>query len=186
MKLLRHLDNILKTWSDPPTFVTKVSFDALHGNQVKDIRQKIVRHQLDFVVVLGEAVVQREEEEFALQLSLRLSSAAGDCKAESALQVSPIADARDHPLGAKIKGGVGQPNPKSTELVDFLLALPRTMRLSHLVQALQDIQALAPSSTSPELSSFTSDIGSILPLAKELDQRLLSENHFSKDVITEL
>ena len=78
------------------------------------------------------------------------------------------------------------PHPVWTELVTVLVTLPPTMRLGHLVQKLEYVQKITTSSALPKLSAFGEDVGALLGLAREADERLLKENHFSNDVMREI
>lgn len=187
---LRHLHNVLKKWPDPPTFSAAVTFGALHSHQIRDIRQKIIRHQFEFTVILSETTFIPDEDEFAVALSSLLTSnpTSEPQLGKDGIDVQVIPDRDPYELFtvAEVEDREENPHPVSTELVDLLLALPRTMRLSHLVQTLQHIHEITTSPFSSEYSAFRSDVEGILNLAKELDKRLLNENHFSKDVLTEL
>jgi hypothetical protein len=60
------------------------------------------------------------------------------------------------------------------------------MRLSRLAEKLEYVQKLTTSSEFITLSAFSEDVECLLGLARDLDERLLKENHFSKDVQREM
>lgn len=187
---LKAFHNVLRKWPDPPTFSAMVTFGALHNGQVKEIRQQIIRHQLEFTIFLSKATFLPEEDDLADALSslLRSDSTLGpeDRINETDAQIFHNADTYDPLVAAEIENRGGSSHRVWTELVNLLLTLPRTLRLSHFVQKLQDIHKITASSAFPELSAFNFDVENILNLAKELDKRLLGENHFSKDVQREM
>jgi hypothetical protein len=187
---LRHLHHTLRKWPDPPTFSATLKFGAMHTSQVKDTRQKIIRHQLEFAAFLSEATFLPEGDEFSGALSSLLPS-------DSTFRQEDRVRGID--LETPQNGAVYEPtrivaiedrdekqHPVWIELTNLLLNLPRTLRLSHLLQELEHIHKITTSSAFPKFATFRSDIESVLDLAKELDKRLLSENYFSKDVEREM
>lgn len=182
-KELKDLHSVLRKWPNPPTLSATVTFGALHSHKIKDIRRRVIRHQLEFTVILSKTTFLPEEDEFAIALRTLLS------KPEvSTVEVRPHQEPYSLFTVTKTEDRddeMGNP-PPTTELVDVLLKLPKTMRLSRLVQTLQQIHEITTSPFVPSFATFRSDVAGILDLAKELDKRLLGENHFSQDVKVEL
>ena len=164
-----------------------VTFGALHNSEFKSLRGKIIRHQLSFTVLIAEGTFPPGDD-FAGALSSMLCP---DLEPEY----------RIHETGAQVSQNGGPyppleveieqeeyntPHRAWTELVNLLLTLPPTVRLSHLVEKLEYVQKLTTSSELPTLSAFREDVECLLGLARELDERLLKANHFSKDVQREM
>lgn len=190
---LKQLHNILRKWPDPPTFTAMVTFGTLHKHDFKSLREKLIRHQLSFTVLLSDAALLSEDD-FAGALS-SLMEDGGQFVPEDRI---PSIDAPITPNGNLSfpfesereieleEEEYKTPHPVWTELVNVLLTLPPTMRLSHLVKKLEYIQKITTSNAFPKFSAFESDVGSLLGLVRESDERLVKENHFSKDVRREL
>jgi hypothetical protein len=72
------------------------------------------------------------------------------------------------------------------KIIGLIRTLPPTLRLSHLVEKLDQLQSVAAETGLLQSLQFSLDIVQVLDLARKLDQRLVCENHFSKDVKEEL
>jgi hypothetical protein len=57
---LRALHHILRKWPNPPTFSAMVTFGALHNSEFKSLREKIIRCQLSFTVLIAEGTFRSE------------------------------------------------------------------------------------------------------------------------------
>ena len=183
---LRALHHILQKWPDPPSFPAMVTFGALHNNRVKDLRRKFIKHQLELTIFLAEATAPASEEDFAdgfSPLGLGPKDYVNEVDAEASQNRETFPPVHLEEIENREKTNT---HPVWDELLDLLLTLPPTMRLSHLVQTLQHMHKITTSSAFPKFSAFDSDVKGLLILAKQLDERLLSENHFSRDVLKEL
>lgn len=163
-----------------------VTFGALHNSQFKDLRHKIIKHQLELTMLLAEATAPASEADFAGRFS-PLGPGPEDGISEIDAEV-PQSGGSYRPAHLEQIGDRDEANtnPAWNELVNLLLTLPQTMRLSHLVQTLQHMHDITTTSTFPKFSAFTSDVEELLNLTTQLDERLLSENHISQDVLRDL
>jgi hypothetical protein len=164
---LEELHLLLKKYPDPPTFAAMVTFGGHHNADIKALREGFFRYQLAFATVLGESLLLDEDSIDALPAVLRPKNEIREPFHQNG-NVQKVAN--------DIHGDQG-------DIVKLLLELPPTLRLSHLVETLELLQN---ASAFPDFSALNEGMGSVFHFAKELDQRLLRENHFSNEVKTEL
>ena len=161
-----------------------VTFGVLHNSEFKILREKIIRCQLSFTILIAEGTfLPRDDFAGALSSLVCPDHGSEDYIHELDAQVSRNGGSYP-PLEVEIEQEeYTDPHPAWAELANLLLTLPPTIRLSRLVEKLEYVQKLTTSSEFPALSE---DVECLLGLARELDKRLLKENHFSKDVQREM
>jgi hypothetical protein len=186
---LRELHKVLQKWPQPPTIWAIVTFGCVHTSEVKHLREQILEHQLRFATFLSGATFLPEH---ALEETC-------DIFPDEVPDLKILVEENQAP---KINGQ--HPNTNGAELpqvveieyedvsiewfkiIGLIRALPPTLRLSHLVEKLDQLQSIAAETGLSQALQFSLDIVQVLDLARKLDQRLVCENHFSKDVKEEL
>ncbi|RDW59961.1 hypothetical protein BP6252_13048 [Coleophoma cylindrospora] len=154
---LRNLHTVLQTWPNPPTVQATEIFDEIHSHAVRDVSTRIRESQLQLAVWLGDS--------WLLPAPLH-----------AGLEASPNE----------------QVNNKETEREvlevweNQLLTIPPTLRLSHLVQRLEELILAMSMPHLPHLAGFSEDVKQIKDIVKMVDQRLLVENHFAIDIRHEI
>jgi hypothetical protein len=184
---------VLQKWPQPPTVWAIVTFGCVHTNEVKHLREQIVEHQLRFATFLSGATFLPEHtlEETCDVFAVEVPAEVPDLKILVEKDQSPKTNGQ-HPTtnGAELPQIVEiEYEDVSTEwfkIIGLIRALPPTLRLSHLVEKLDQLQSIAADTGLSQALQFSLDIVQVLDLARKLDQRLVCDNHFSKDVKEEL
>jgi hypothetical protein len=186
---LRELHKVLQKWPQPPTVWAIVTFGCVHTNEVKHLREQIVEHELRFATFLSGATFLPEH---ALEETCDVFPVdVPDLKILDEEDQAPKTNGQ-HPTtnGAELPQIVEiEYEDVSTEwfkIIGLIRTLPPTLRLSHLVEKLDQLQSIAAETGLLQSLQFSLDIVQVLDLARKLDQRLVCENHFSKDVKEEL
>ncbi|RDW56385.1 hypothetical protein BP5796_13207 [Coleophoma crateriformis] len=154
---LKNLHTVLQTWPNPPTVQATETFDDIHSRAVRDLSTRIRESQLQLAVWLGES--------WLLPASLH-----------AGLEASPSEQ--------------GYNKETDGEVLEVwenqLLTIPPTLRLSHLVQRLEELILAMSMPHLPHLAGFSEDVKEIKDIVKMVDQRLLVENHLAIDVRHEI
>jgi hypothetical protein len=186
---LRELHKVLQKWPQPPTVWAIVTFGCVHTNEVKHLREQIVEHQLRFTTFLSGATFLPEHpleetcDVFPSEIPVLKISIEEDQPPKTNGR-HPTTNGAELPQIVEIEyEGV---SAEWFKIIGLIRALPPTLRLSHLVEKLDQLQSIAAETGLPQALQFSLDIVQVLDLARKLDQRLVCENHFSKDVKEEL
>jgi hypothetical protein len=182
------LYSMLDKWPNPPSLQGAVSFEDAFGDEIRRIQQTLIRSQLEFTVILSEARIPDQRNNFSTADANGVAS-------------RPVNEG-EHPLAGEVGGGGameqklkdsdgkgGREGTERNELRDLLVSLPRTMRLSLLVQILSQIEALATGpmyAGNQAYAAFGTDALRVLDLARDLDMLSRGENHLAKPVAGEL
>jgi hypothetical protein len=186
---LRELHKVLQKWPQPPTVWAIVTFGCVHTNEVKHLREQIVEHQLRFTTFLSGATFLPENalEETCDVFPSEVPHLKILIEEDQAPQTNgqhPTTNGAELPQIVEIE--CEDVSAEWFKIIGLIRSLPPTLRLSHLVEKLDQLQSIAAETGLPKALQFSVDIVQVLDLARKLDQRLICENHFSKDVKEEL